>query len=216
MFYSRAVKRVFDILLSTFFLILSMPLIVVASLILIVQFRKLPIFLQERGLTLDLHRLKILKLRTIGGNEIDNAAGTNKNILFKNDLSPNTTLFSRWLRKTGIDELLQLLNVLSGKMSLVGPRPLMISDLHIMKEDHPSFFYSRTKVTTNPGITGMWQVYGERSDGIKNLIDLDMFYEKNISLKLDIKILLKTIPIMLFAKHSDAIVNVNPINKQEL
>lgn len=94
-------------------------------------------------------------------------------------------------------------------MSLVGSRPLLERDLLIMKKCEPDFYYKRTKIKSLPGITGYWQVYGDRSKGSQNLIELDENYEKQKSFRLDAKIILKSILIVLTASHSDSIIFSN-------
>jgi lipopolysaccharide/colanic/teichoic acid biosynthesis glycosyltransferase len=109
------------------------------------------------------------------------------------------------LRKTGLDELPQIFNVLKGEMSLVGPRPLMISDLEVLKNKYPNYYHVRNLISVKPGITGMWQVFGNRNEGIENLIDLDLFYDEQTSLSVDLRILLNTVLLVFRGKHSDAI-----------
>jgi exopolysaccharide production protein ExoY len=95
--------------------------------------------------------------------------------------------------------------VLKGEMSLVGPRPLTISDLKVLKNYYPQHYQIRNSIDIKPGITGMWQVFGNRDEGIKNLIDLDLRYSEQTSLLLDLRILLSTIVLIAKGKHSDAI-----------
>lgn len=91
-------------------------------------------------------------------------------------------------------------------MSFIGPRPLMIQDLEILKNEFPNHYQLREKISAKPGISGVWQIVGDRTQGIENLIGLDIFYNKKISFKLDLNIFLATIPLILFAKNSDAII----------
>ena len=113
--------------------------------------------------------------------------------------------FTKWLRRTGLDELPQIYNVLVGHMSIVGPRPLMLQDLQILEKESPQNYLLRESIKSKPGLTGMWQIFGDRSKGVENLIGLDLFYEAEKSFRLDLKIFFFTIPIVLFAKNSDAI-----------
>jgi len=117
--------------------------------------------------------------------------------------------FSGWLRKTGLDELPQFLNVLSGKMSIVGPRPLTLSDLQLLKEKFPGSYSKRETLTVKPGISGLWQLYGDRKKGIANLIELDFLYQRHHSFWTDMKIIGITIYIVITADISDAIMNNN-------
>lgn len=106
-----------------------------------------------------------------------------------------------------MDEVPQLLNILAGSMSLVGPRPLSIEDLKIMEKTTPELYYKRTLLHSKPGLTGCWQVFGDRNQGVKNLIRYDEFYEEKKSLMLDLYIIIRSISIMVSAKHSDAIID---------
>jgi len=158
---------------------------ILISFALFIQFKQSPIFIQERGITLNRFRYKILKFRTIK-KESSNKFIVKKstNILYKPELTSKLTKFTNWLRKTGLDELPQLLNVFAGKMSLIGPRPLMLSDLEIMQQKHPELYEIRESFERIPGISGLWQIYGERNKGIENLILLETKYEKHGSLML--------------------------------
>lgn len=105
---------------------------------------------------------------------------------------PRTTRMGRFLRTTSIDELPQLLNVLKGEMSLVGPRPLPLRDFAGFDEDH-----HRRRFSVYPGITGLWQVSGRSSVGFLDWMALDLKYVDEWSLLLDVKILMRTIPVVI-------------------
>lgn len=90
-------------------------------------------------------------------------------------------------------------------MSFIGPRPLMIQDLEILKDKSPINYKQRETITSKPGITGIWQIIGDRSRGAENLVSLDLFYEEKKSLVLDFIIFFSTIPMVIFAKNSDAL-----------
>jgi len=107
----------------------------------------------------------------------------------KND--PRVTRFGRLLRKTSLDELPQFLNVIKGEMSWVGPRDILDSELAMYGEFAAKF------VTVKPGITGLWQVSGRSRLGYSERVQFDMFYIDNLSFPLDLKILFKTIPVVL-------------------
>jgi lipopolysaccharide/colanic/teichoic acid biosynthesis glycosyltransferase len=108
----------------------------------------------------------------------------------KND--PRITRFGRWLRRTSLDELPQVLNIVRGEMSWVGPRDILDTELAMYGE-----FASRF-VTVKPGITGLWQVSGRSRLAYSERVRLDMFYIENVSFSLDLKIIAKTIPVVLF------------------
>jgi undecaprenyl-phosphate galactose phosphotransferase len=113
----------------------------------------------------------------------------NKYHKYKND--PRITKIGRFLRKTSLDELPQLINVLKGEMSLVGPRPYMV------EENQKIGKYSKTISKVKPGITGLWQVNGRSKLDFNSRIKLDVWYIRNWSLWLDIIILIKTVKVVL-------------------
>jgi len=174
-----------------------------------------PFFTQERGITLSKFRFKIFKLRTIRKrdkqSEIENIQ---ESIFFKSHHKKNVSNFGRWLRKTGLDEIPQIYNVLKGNMSFVGPRPFMISDLELLKKKDWEYYKIRDSFTSKPGITGLWQIFCNREEGAKNLIALEKIYEDMKSVKYDQKILFYTVPIVLAANNADAIYSATsfPIN----
>lgn len=112
--------------------------------------------------------------------------------LFKVVDDPRITRFGRFLRRTSLDELPQLINVLRGDMSLVGPRPPTVSEVALYEAHH----YGRFEV--KPGITGPWQVSGRnRITRFEEVVALEAAYIRNWSLRADFKILLKTVPVVL-------------------
>jgi lipopolysaccharide/colanic/teichoic acid biosynthesis glycosyltransferase len=111
--------------------------------------------------------------------------------LFKLERDPRVTPMGRWLRKTSLDELPQLLNVLKGEMSLVGPRPVLAWEAEMFSPAHQERF------KVKPGITGLWQVSGRSRLSMQEALDLDTEYVRRRSLLLDLKILLLT-PSALF------------------
>lgn len=198
-------KRIFDIVLSILMLILASPVLLVFSLVLLFEIRSFPIYVQERGLTLSKRRFKIFKLRTIRPRKKDIEHKTEADIFLKPGLKTEVTPFSKWLRKTGLDELPQLLNVILGQMSLVGPRPLMIEDLETMKRVSPELYARRGLLTNLPGISGLWQLFGNRAEGVIGMIALESLYQKVSSPFLDLKLLVYTTTVVLQAKNSDSI-----------
>ena len=103
-------------------------------------------------------------------------------------------------------------------MTLVGPRPLTDADLCLMRCEDSSAYKRRSRINSKPGITGYWQVYGNREKGAEDLMDKDEYYEKNKSFALDMKIMIKTLIIMITASHSDSIVGekINHSDKFEI
>jgi lipopolysaccharide/colanic/teichoic acid biosynthesis glycosyltransferase len=112
--------------------------------------------------------------------------------VFKIKNDPRITKIGKFLRKTSIDELPQLINILKGDMSLVGPRPLPVRDYNGFNED-----WHRRRFTVRPGITCLWQVNGRSNVAFEKWMQLDMQYIDSRSLLLDLKILAKTIPAVL-------------------
>lgn len=105
---------------------------------------------------------------------------------------PRITRFGKWLRKTSLDELPQILNVLKGEMSWVGPRDILDTELAMYGE------CSNKLLSVQPGITGLWQVSGRSKLSYQRRVQLDSFYIDNVSLLLDLKIIIKTVPVVLF------------------
>lgn len=199
-------KRLFDIILSLLLIILSLPLQFIIGLILFLQFKANPIFVQERGITLNNYRFKILKFRTLAKLKKQKYRHRNKeDIFFNTSFAENLSTFGSWLRRTTLDELPQLYNILLGHMSFVGPRPFMVEDLKIMKKAYPDYYLQRSKFKSRPGLTGIWQIYGDRSGGIENLIALETIYENVKSFWIDIKLIFATAPVVIAAKNSDSI-----------
>jgi len=118
--------------------------------------------------------------------------GSENRPLYKIQSDPRTTPVGRFIRKTSLDELPQLFNVLKGDMSLVGPRP----PLPYEAEKYQSWHFRRV-LQVRPGITGLWQVEGRSTTSFDDMVRLDLRYIRNWSLWLDLKILLKTIKVVL-------------------
>ena len=111
---------------------------------------------------------------------------------FKIKRDPRVTALGRLLRRTSLDELPQLLNVLKGDMSLVGPRPLPLRDYRGFTED-----WHRRRFSVRPGITCLWQVSGRSSVSFERWMEMDMYYIDNWSYWMDLEILLRTVPAVL-------------------
>ena len=153
-------------------------------------------FVQER-IGLHRRRFPMFKFRTMfSGAEqrLQELAKQNEveGPVFKIRNDPRITPLGRFLRRTSLDELPQLLNVLRGEMSLVGPRPLPVRDYKGFTED-----WHRRRFSVRPGLTCLWQVSGRSSIGFEQWMELDMSYIDNWSLWLDLKILFRTVPAII-------------------
>jgi exopolysaccharide biosynthesis polyprenyl glycosylphosphotransferase len=190
------IKRFLDITVAAFALVLFAPVLLIAAIGIKVTSPGPVFFLQER-IGINKRRFKIYKFRTMVPNaeklmsalEKDNEAG---GPVFKMKNDPRVTRFGKALRKSSIDELPQLFNVLKGDMSLVGPRPLPIRDYEGFNED-----WQRRRFSVKPGITCLWQVNGRSGISFDQWMLLDLQYMDEWSLWLDLKILAKTVPAVI-------------------
>jgi lipopolysaccharide/colanic/teichoic acid biosynthesis glycosyltransferase len=121
-------------------------------------------------------------------------------ILFKMKNDPRMTRVGQFIRKYSIDELPQLINVIKGEMSLVGPRPLPIADFDKADKRSEYWDFVKARDRVKPGITGLWQISGRSKLGFKEMVWLDLYYVENQSLLFDLEILFETIPVVLFGK----------------
>jgi lipopolysaccharide/colanic/teichoic acid biosynthesis glycosyltransferase len=146
-------------------------------------------FLKFRTMAVDAeHRLRDLE-------SLNEAAG---GVLFKMRRDPRVTPLGRWLRRTSLDELPQLLNVLLGEMSLVGPRPLQLRDSALLEQMEPGAYARR--LTVRPGLTGAWQVGGRSNTDSRGMLQLDLEYIDNWSLRRDLIILCRTVGAVLHGR----------------
>lgn len=175
--YKTILKPSIDFGLATLLIIITLPIIFAISLILYLSSGTSPIFIQTRG-GKDGVIFKLFKFKTMSNKTDD--AGT----LLSDDI--RLTNFGRFLRKTSLDELPQLFNILKGDMSLIGPRPFMSEYLKI----YDNLQMRRHEV--KPGITGWAQVNGRNNITWSQKFDLDIWYVDNLGLILDLKIILLT------------------------
>ncbi len=193
-----ALKHGFDWAASLFGLILLSPLFLVVSLAILVTMGRPVFFTQERA-GLFGRTFRMLKFRTmVKDAEAKQAALTSQNEMtgpvFKVSRDPRVTRLGAFLRKTSIDELPQLVNVFLGSMSLVGPRPLPIKEQQAIRGWH------RKRLSMKPGITGIWQVSGRSGIDFEQWMHLDQQYVDDWSLRLDLVILAKTVPAVVFGR----------------
>lgn len=199
---ASAFKRAADLGGTAVGLVLLAPL-----MLLIALFVRLsspgPIFFRQLRLGRGGQPFYVLKFRTMVEDaehrlaELESRNEAVGGVLFKIRRDPRVTPLGRFLRRSSLDELPQLINVLRGEMSLVGPRPLQLRDSYRLEALDRAAFVQRLSVT--PGITGPWQV-GGRSDGTEGMVRQDVEYIDNWSLALDLKILIQTIPAVLFGR----------------
>ncbi|MFO7445669.1 MAG: sugar transferase [Ignavibacteriaceae bacterium] len=202
----NTIKRVFDVVFASILIILLSPLLVIIYTVIFFETGMNPVFTQQRGIVLERPRFKIYKFRTLRSNCLLNNINQHE-IFLKDNLIEAVTVTGYILRKAGLDELPQLINILRGEMSFIGPRPLSIDDLIILKKSEPLYYERRSEILSRPGISGYWQIFGCRLSGTKNLVECEEEYEKAKSFSFDIFLILMTIPIILFGKHYDSIIN---------
>ena len=189
-------KRALDFVLSLSTIIILSPLFIVTA-ILVKLSSPGPVFFNQERLGLNKRRFHIVKFRTMIPNAEQMLAELERlnevsGPVFKIKNDPRLTSIGKFLRKTSIDELPQLFNVLKGDMSLVGPRPLPVRDYEGFDQD-----WHRRRFSIRPGITCLWQVNGRSSVPFEKWMELDMRYIDEWSLWLDLKILAGTIPAVL-------------------
>jgi len=177
MMYRFFFKRLIDLVISFFALLIMSPIFIVVTIVLAITTHGSPFFIQPRP-GKNGRIFKIVKYRTM--NNIRNSEG-----LLLND-AERITRFGGFIRKTSLDELPQLINVLKGDMSLVGPRPLLVEYLPVYNE------YQKRRHEVRPGITGWAQVNGRNEISWDQKFSYDIFYIDNYNFKLDIKIVVLT------------------------
>jgi lipopolysaccharide/colanic/teichoic acid biosynthesis glycosyltransferase len=192
-----ALRRTFDILAALALLAVVSPLLLLAMAVVKLTSPG-PVIFRQRRIGYQCRTFSMFKLRTMvdGAHrmEDDLARGCGATFLKLRD-DPRTTAVGRFLRKSSLDELPQLVNVLRGEMSLVGPRPLLLSDFDKFPKQE-----QMRRFSVLPGITGLWQVSGRSATTDEQRIHLDLAYVQRRSPWLDLCILVRTIPAALFAK----------------
>lgn len=202
----RVAKRTLDIVLSVALLVLLAPLLLLVAIAIRLDSRGPALFLQERlGRNgVPFRMVKFRSMRTDVSHEahrayvealIDGEADTQENggngQVYKLVEDDRITRVGRIIRRTSIDELPQLLNVLAGTMSLVGPRPPLGYEVERYRGHHFA------RMVARPGVTGLWQVSGRNALGFEEMISLDLAYIRRSSMRLDLKILVRTLPAIL-------------------
>lgn len=193
----RFVRRGFDILASLMGLILLSPLFLIVAIAIKVDDPRGKVFYSQIRLGRGERPFKMFKFRSmfvdadkkladlLKYNEVDGA-------MFKMKEDPRVTRIGHFIRKYSIDELPQLINVLKGDMSLVGPRPPLEREVANYSE------YAKQRLYVKPGCTGLWQVSGRNSVGFDEMVELDLQYIEKSSFWFDLKIMFLTVKIMIW------------------
>ena len=191
-------KRLIDATLSTIVLLLLCPLLAVVAVLIKLTSRG-PVLFSQYRVGMNQRQFKLYKFRSMVADaeaRMGEVAHLNERAgpVFKIGNDPRTTRLGRFLRKTSIDELPQLFNVLSGEMSLVGPRPPLPDEVKRYA------WRFRKRLSVKPGITCIWQISGRDHVSFDQWMEMDHQYIENWSLWLDLKILLSTVPAVLFSR----------------
>ncbi|HYF03953.1 MAG TPA: sugar transferase [Patescibacteria group bacterium] len=195
-------KRFFDIVLTTLALLLLLPFITLISMLVLFTSKGPLIYKQKRigkgGKEFNFYKFRSM---TVAGEDDDAVSRKELYSQFMNGKEPEkiinirrVTKIGKFLRKTSLDELPQLWNVLKGDMSLVGPRPPVPYEYEMYSE------WQKKRLAATPGCTGLWQISDRINISFTDMVLLDFYYIENISIWLDLQILLKTIPVMLFGR----------------
>jgi len=198
--FYKSCKTLLDFLFSIFFLIASLPFFIIISLLIKLSSRG-PIFFLQARIGKNNLPFKCIKFRTMHPEANDILKNLmrkdeklkmefEQNHKIKND--PRITTIGKLLRKTSLDELPQFINVLKNEMSIVGPRPI------VNKEKNKYAKNLKKVLSVKPGITGLWQVSGRNNLTYKTRIKLDLNYVDNHNFLMDIRILIRTIGVILF------------------
>ncbi len=192
--WEKRLKRILDVIVSLIILIISFPIIAIASLAIKLD-SKGPVFFKQERCGLNNKTFKIIKFRSM----VHDAEKMTGPVWSQKD-DPRITRIGNIIRKLRIDEIPQMINVLKGEMSLVGPRPERPFFVEKLSEQIP---YYKRRLKVRPGITGWAQVkhkYDESIEDVKVKLRYDLFYIENMSLRMDFKILFRTVFVVLFAR----------------
>lgn len=194
--YSKYIKRVCDIIISSIALIILSPLFLIIGILIKIE-SKGPVFFLHERVGKNGKSIKIYKFRTMVKNaeelfqkfSLEQINEFERNFKLQND--PRVTKMGRMLRKSSIDELPQLLNILKGELSLIEPRPVIKEELEKYKNNKEKF------LSITPGLTGNWAANGRSCTSYKERMNMELYYIDNISFKLDTKIFFKTLQTVL-------------------
>lgn len=194
-------KRAIDIIGAACGIMLLLPLFVLVAIIIKLEDPKGPIFFYQTRIGKHQRPFRMYKFRSM----VSNAEALLQDLLVKNEVSgamfkmkddPRITRIGKLIRKTSIDELPQLWNVIRGDMSLVGPRP------PLPREVDTYTTYDKRRLLVKPGCTGLWQVSGRNSVGFSEMVELDMQYIRERSFTYDMGIIMKTVRLLFGAKDA--------------
>lgn len=192
--YKEYIKRIIDVVLSIILLIILSPLLLITAIIIKID-SKGPIIFQQERIGKDGKVFKIYKFRSM----IVGAEHTGTGVYSKKD-DKRVTKVGKFIRKTSIDELPQLVNILVGQMSFIGPRPVLT--YHPWKyEEYTEEQLKRFEV--RPGITGWAQIHGRKTVEWSTRLEYDAYYVEHISFKLDLEILIKTFLVVFTMKENE-------------
>ena len=196
-----ASKRVIDIVLATVGVIILTPLWLVVALLIRISDHGPAFFKQTRvgknGQTFTMYKFRTMRVNAdaeLAG--LLSEQGRSGKPLFKVDDDPRITRIGHFLRRSSIDELPQLFNVIGGSMSLVGPRPQVPKEVALYDET------AARRLLVKPGLTGLWQVNGRSSLTWEEALRFDLFYVENWALSMDIRILFRTLRVVLAREGS--------------
>ncbi|HUI66571.1 MAG TPA: sugar transferase [Bacteroidota bacterium] len=204
-YLKRVAKRALDIVGASIALVLLSPLFLIVGIATKIESPGPVLFKQKRSMTDQDEPFEFYKFRSMyhAADELKDGL-VHKNeasgALFKIKNDPRLTKVGKLIRRFSIDELPQLINVLKGDMSLVGPRPLPTSDFALLQEEDHMGGYFRQRANAKPGMTGLWQISGRSDLGFQEMVLLDLYYIENSSLLFDMEILAQTIPVVLFGR----------------
>jgi len=209
--FAAQAKRVMDVAVSLFVIVFGFPFYALLALLIKLTSEGPVLYVQDR-IGENQRPFKMYKFRTMTNGNNDqahrvfardfingqcngNGNGNGKNgsngSVFKIVDDPRVTSIGRFLRKTSLDELPQFFNVLKGEMSIVGPRPPLSYEIDHYQEWH------KRRLSVRPGLTGLWQVNGRSTVPFDEMVMLDLYYIDTWSLLLDVKIMARTLPVML-------------------
>lgn len=194
-------KRIIDILGAIIGLILVSLLFLIIAIAIKLEDPKGPVFFSQTRIGKNGREFKMYKFRSMVSNaeeklneliQFNEVSGA----MFKMKDDPRVTKVGRIIRKTSIDELPQLWNVIRGEMSIVGPRPPLPREVKEYTE------YDKQRLLVTPGCTGLWQISGRSNIGFKEMVDLDLKYINNRSILFDLIIIVKTFKVLLGSKDA--------------